>query len=659
MYPISALYDLYLKKPDREFVIKAEIDGVNFDETSVVDFEIENSLTIDEEFQLGTTTLSKLTMHIRTPQNIPQGAKIKPYISLGQEGLSWAEAAFPWQDYNVSWSNGQAEWLPLGEFYVDQREQINNVWTLICYDKLVFADELYLSSLSYPATMQAVWNEICMALGYAYDSSVVINPAYQIQAAPVGYSKRQVMGFIASANSASVFVGKDGKVKFKRWSAAAAPVATFTTSDYVRVKQTNPIKTYTRIVMHYDPDEADAFYEAGTGDDGHTLYVDNPLATQAICNALYASLNGFSYMPVQMDARGYPQYEHGDIIGFEKQEGTTWAETIVAWQDANFTWDNIATYKTIMLHTVLTYRGGLKMTVEAQAKSEQASEYEQDGPLTQEINRVNQTAVKQGKLYYGVSLSKEEGLVIDRSDNLSKVVLNSDEFTMWAESEKALYFDVPSRRFKFTGVVEGSSFIGGNIEIGSGSNVFKADESGIWAGHSSFGSAPFSVDMTGHLFAFNASIQGTIDSSTITGSNIFSPYIATQNGSFPRVELNSTVNLLRAMKDSTHTLDMLNLPTFDVPGLRFWDQSLGRTAYIYYDSSTPELDIIAVNGNIQLSAAASILINAPNVYIKGVDVISAIGGKADKSSRSGVIYVASTPGGPANVAINVASGVLQ
>ena len=76
-------------------------------------------------------------------------------------------------------------------------------------------------------------------------------------------------------------------------------------------------------------------YEAGTGDDNHTLYVENPFATQAVTNGLLAALNGFSYLPLTMDARGFPQLEQGDVIGFEQQEGTTWDETVSTWQDTH------------------------------------------------------------------------------------------------------------------------------------------------------------------------------------------------------------------------------------------------------------------------------------------------------------------------------------
>jgi phage minor structural protein len=59
-----------------------------------------------------------------------------------------------------------------------------------------------------------------------------------------------------------------------------------------------------------------------------------------------------------------------------------------------------------------------------------------------------------------------------------------------------------------------------NLIIGSGNNVFKANYLGIFLGHADFASAPFSVDMYGNLYAQSATIQGTINSSTITGGII-------------------------------------------------------------------------------------------------------------------------------------------
>ena len=54
------------------------------------------------------------------------------------------------------------------------------------------------------------------------------------------------------------------------------------------------------------------------------------------------------------------------------------------------------------------------------------------------------------------------------------------------------------------------SIFGGNITIGTGNSVFKADLNGIYLGNGTFASAPFRVSPAGALIATNANIQGTI-----------------------------------------------------------------------------------------------------------------------------------------------------
>ncbi len=77
-----------------------------------------------------------------------------------------------------------------------------------------------------------------------------------------------------------------------------------------------------------------------------------------------------------------------------------------------------------------------------------------------------------------------------------------------------------------------------NLTIGSGNSIFKASYLGIHLGHANFASAPFSVDMYGNLYANNATIQGSIGSSTITGSVITGGTIRTSSGG-ARLELTS------------------------------------------------------------------------------------------------------------------------
>ncbi|MGP3787148.1 hypothetical protein [Paenibacillus sp. 1A_MP2] len=508
MYPISPLYTDYLRRPDREFIVKALVGSEEYDSSRIVDFSIENSLSLTEGFQIGTAIPSKLTIKLRTNEIIPANARIVPYLSLSLAGLTWLEAQYPWQDMNITWTGSGTDWLPLGEFFVDDREKINDVWTYTCYDKLVMADVAYISSLTYPTTQKAVFDEICKRLGWTYDSSVVINPAYQVQAGPAGYTMRQVLAYIASANSASIFIDKAGTLKFKRFTAAEEPVFEMTTADYVVAKMTNPVKSYSRVVVTYNTED-ELQYEAGTGDENHTLYLENPFMTQSQVNNLHAALNGFAYLPLTMEARGYPQLEQGDVIGFVQQEGSTWIDTVSTWEDTQIPWNGLVEYKSIILHQVFSFAGGLKMSLEATSVSEQRSEFVVEGILTQQVNKLNKDAIKEGKAYYGATITRTEGLIIEREDHKSKVILNSDKLSFQADGQDKLYFDPVAGKYKFIGTLEasdgvfsgtvsGGRIVGGSIQIGNS----------------------FSVNESGHMVAVGGEFSGTITAAVITGGQI-------------------------------------------------------------------------------------------------------------------------------------------
>lgn len=553
MYPISPVLDYFLQSRDRIWQMKVDIDGTEYGKDVVVGFEISSSLA-DDEFTIGTAMISSLKLTIKSNAAIPPNARIIPYIAMATDSLTWDQADMAWEDADIAWGGGVTDWLPLGEFYVDTRERSTNVWVYSCRDKLARADTAYVSELAFPASMQDVFDDICDTLEYTYDASVVIDPTYSLPAAPEGMTMRQVLGYIAGANSANVMIGKDGTMQFARFSAAAAPVYNLLPRDYTRMKQTNPVKSYTRVVVTYDT-ERQLTYEAGSGDADHTLQLINPFATQAIVDDLQAVLNGFAYQPYEMDARGYPQLDIGDTVTIAQQQGMSWFDADMPWDDADTPWDGLVTVQSIILHQSFSFKGGLKMSLESPSKSEQRSEFPVVGPISSRINKLDQTTVKQNRPYYGVTTSHEEGLVIDRDDGAAKVVLNADELTFYKGASKALWFDVPNDAYKFTGVLEASSFVGGTIKIGSGTSVFKADSNGIYLGNETFGSAPFRVTPGGALTASNATVTGTINATggsfsgsisasgtitggTISGATVNGSLIQTQSsGSYPRAFL--------------------------------------------------------------------------------------------------------------------------
>lgn len=532
MLTISPVYENFLRRRAREWKIKVDINGVEYGADQIVEIGISNEIGDGNDgFAIGTANISVCTLKLRTVDTIPPNAKVVPYVALSLGGITWDTADFAWEDADFAWDGSTpTEWLPLGTFYIDNRKQKNKVWTFECYDVLTFADVEYLSGLDYPATMQAVWDEVCELVGIEYDNSVQINPSYTVPVAPTGFTCRQVLGFIAGAHGASVYANRYGQVAWRKYTKDDSPVYDMSEADYTRVEQTNPLKTYTRIVVVYDEDD-ELTYEAGEGDENHTLRIVNPLMTQEMTNQLLQQISGISYVPIRMDARGYPHLEHGDRISFDRTESISWLEADVAWEDADFPWDGVQSYETLILQQSFTFKGGLGMSIDSPSKSEQKSEFGIDGSLTAAVKRLNKNAVRYGKPYYGVTHSRTEGIVVQREDNKARAVFNADELSFYANGTRALWFDIQNARFKFagtlegvdgtfTGTVQGGSFVGGNITIGSGNNVFRAGSQGIWAGNSNFNNAPFRVNMQGEMTAMSGTFGGTLQAAggTFTGT---------------------------------------------------------------------------------------------------------------------------------------------
>lgn len=64
-----------------------------------------------------------------------------------------------------------------------------------------------------------------------------------------------------------------------------------------------------------------------------------------------------------------------------------------------------------------------------------------------------------------------------------------------------------------TGRVAGTQFMNDlrEMSVGTGSQVVRADESGLWAGANKFANAPFKVDMQGNIYIESADGKLVID----------------------------------------------------------------------------------------------------------------------------------------------------
>lgn len=71
-----------------------------------------------------------------------------------------------------------------------------------------------------------------------------------------------------------------------------------------------------------------------------------------------------------------------------------------------------------------------------------------------------------------------------------------------------VFLNVPERSFETAEPSGTQSINTGDLAIGAGSKVLRADQSGLWMGAEKWQDAPFRVDMLGNLVASSATLTG-------------------------------------------------------------------------------------------------------------------------------------------------------
>jgi hypothetical protein len=488
MYNVSQNFKNQMRSKDRNLTVKIVIDGVEFLTDKIVSMDIENSISSSDKFSLGEVISSTLKFTLKDYDlAVAINAEVKPYVQF---------------------TSPVSEWVPLGVFYVDNRQITESrLWEFECKDASIFLHQDYITGLEYPQTMRAVLTDLCTRLGLEIANIDLISPTYQIQLMPTEITCHQVVSYIASANGCSAIMDRNGKLKFIKIDSSIYQLAeTLTPRDYYKATKLNEVKVIDTVKLYERSDyEEGEFSELirGNGGADTTLTIVNPFMTEPMLDAVYDQIKGFQYIPCKIDYVCFPNLDVGDGIEIGQVRGISWAEADVAWGDADFAWNYGTTdFKTIALRIKTSYKGGLRSTITAESESTQTSEFKVKGSIKEYIEKVDKSALKEGKPYNGVTTSREYGVRVEKTDGSAKVEMNATEGI-------SIYSDLGSGLAK-------NFFVGldGRIQA-KGIDI---DGSGTFSGTLSGADGTFSGTLSGGSIKSDTIIEVTTDA--IIGDSI-------------------------------------------------------------------------------------------------------------------------------------------
>ena len=194
---VSDAYKATIRSPSRTFRGRLKINDkwvyANFKKLSY-----ETSSSSEEYLQLGSAVSAKIELTIKKIGELFENTEIPIEIGLKLPTVKY-------------------EYVPVGLFTAEHPTSDQAATTFTAYDRMMRTTGVYVSELSYPASALSVMNEISAGCGVPADVSG-IDSSIMIDTKPVGYTYREMIGYIASLAGGFACVDRAGTIVIKWYS---------------------------------------------------------------------------------------------------------------------------------------------------------------------------------------------------------------------------------------------------------------------------------------------------------------------------------------------------------------------------------------------------------------------------------------------------------
>lgn len=326
---VSEQFATTIRSPSRTFNLRLKINGKWID-AGFKKMSYETASTSDEGIQIGSAVAAKIELTVKRINELFENTEIPIEIGL-------------------KLPSGKYEYIPLGFFTAEHPTLDQATTTFTAYDRMMKTTGVYVSELTYPASAESVLKEISTGCGVPCNVSGL--NGITIDTAPVGYTYREVIGYIASLAGGFACVDRTGTIVIKWYE------------DNGYTINESRIMTFEKNESDYHLDyltcnvDSNTSFTVGSGTLGITF--DNPLMTEEKLNSVYKKVRGFAYRGASLKTLGDIRLDPWDIVTVEESGET---------------------YKIPVMNITQEYDGGLAMTITAYGKTEIETETDYKGP---------------------------------------------------------------------------------------------------------------------------------------------------------------------------------------------------------------------------------------------------------------------------------------
>lgn len=263
-------------------------------------------------------------------------------------------------------SEGNIEYIQIGIFKITSATAEEGKTSYTGYDRMYSSMEMtYVSKLKYPNKDINIVKEICTQAGITFVESTMDDKTISIATAPKGYTRREMLGYLSARQGKNAVINSQGQLEFRWYKDADYTIRPtkyyenglkFTTSKAFKVE---------KIVCEVATDNDSKTLTSGSGT--MAINISNPFMTQAVLDAVYKKIGGFTYRPLTVECLGDWRLEVGDIV--------------------KVTSDGVK-YSAPITSIVYDCDGGLKCSIESCGQSDTNNSINPTGPITSQMQRL-------------------------------------------------------------------------------------------------------------------------------------------------------------------------------------------------------------------------------------------------------------------------------
>ena len=154
-------------------------------------------------------------------------------ISIGNTCSSYCEFELYNNNYNLENNevqikvgvevNGSIEYVSLGYFIVKNQVKQDNIIKYTAFDRMIKLEDKYSPSSVSNLTTVSIINDMCSQLGFEFENTL---SGISVTKNIVGYTYREMFGFISALHGANCIFNDSGKLEFVWFTQPSSDLAT-------------------------------------------------------------------------------------------------------------------------------------------------------------------------------------------------------------------------------------------------------------------------------------------------------------------------------------------------------------------------------------------------------------------------------------------------